>query len=103
MTLPKDILPRMLALKALAADTSREHIDRLNASVALSLLIDEHAEAIVETLERYEAALGRVRHWTHVHGDVLCPRGADTYGEGMRDAKRQVGDIISAALGKDWQ
>ena len=45
------------------------------------------ALARVEALEK---ALRRVVSWTHEYGDALKPLGADTYGEGMRDAKSQV-------------
>lgn len=50
--------------------------------------------------DRAEAALALVAQWTHEHGANLVPRRVDTYGEGMRDAKEQVGDIITAALAK---
>ncbi len=38
--------------------------------------------------------LARVEEWTHVFGAALKPRGADTYGEGVRDAKAQVSLIL---------
>jgi hypothetical protein len=45
-----------------------------------------------------ELVMGRLVHWTHVYGKALCPPGSDTYGEGMRDAKRQVSDIITGNM-----
>jgi len=37
-----------------------------------------------------------VADWTHRFGRDLCPPGADTYGEGVRDCKEQVGRLIAA-------
>ena len=42
-------------------------------------------------------ALGAVWEWTHQYGAALKPPGADTYGEGMRDAKEQVQRLLSSA------
>ena len=42
-------------------------------------------------------ALGAVWEWTHQYGAALKPPGADTYGEGMRDAKEQVQRLLSGA------
>lgn len=49
-------------------------------------------------LAKAEAVLGRLEEWTHVFGAALKPPGADTYGEGIRDAKAQVSAILRAAL-----
>jgi hypothetical protein len=46
-----------------------------------------------------ETILSRIMEWTHEHGAALCPPGADTYGEGMRDAKTQVSNIIRKKKG----
>ena len=40
------------------------------------------------------AIAGRLEDWTHRMGAELCPRGADTYGEGKRDAKDEVSRIL---------
>lgn len=42
-----------------------------------------------------QAVLSRLADWTRTFGAALIPRGADTYGEGMRDAKDQVARIIA--------
>src|SRR5258708_36564806 len=42
------------------------------------------------------AQISRVVEWTHQHGEALKPRRADTYGEGMRDAKAQVSNMITS-------
>ena len=38
--------------------------------------------------------LSLLEEWTHTYGAALRPRNADTYGEGMRDAKSQVSQIL---------
>jgi len=66
------------------------------------------AEGLTEDLRRYaellrkveaerdglREELGRVLEWTHRYGKLLIPKGGDTYGEGMRDAKDQVSAIL---------
>ena len=38
-----------------------------------------------------------ISEWTHIFGAALCPPGADTYGEGVRDTKAQVAALIHSA------
>jgi len=40
-------------------------------------------------------ALALIEEWTHQYGAALKPPGADTYGEGMRDAKDQVSRMLA--------
>lgn len=49
--------------------------------------------------ERAEAALGRVLDWTVTYGQQLCPPPGvfDTYGEGMRVAKRHAASIANSS------
>lgn len=47
--------------------------------------------------ERAEARLGRIVEWSHQYGRALCPPEPDTYGEGVRDAKGQVLDLVTRA------
>lgn len=54
-----------------------------------ALLAEQTARA-----ERAEAVLGIIESWTHTYGAALKPPRADTYGEGMCDAKDQVRRII---------
>jgi hypothetical protein len=54
------------------------------------------AAEIGAELRQRDVALGRIAQWTHEFGAALKPRRADTYGEGMRDAKEQVARIIDA-------
>lgn len=51
----------------------------------------EHAEARVQELE---LVLSRLAEWTHTFGSELKPRGADTYGEGVRDSKERVAKVL---------
>lgn len=50
--------------------------------------------ALLDRLERVEGALARVETWTHEYGASLKPTRADTFGDGMREAKGQVGRIL---------
>ncbi len=46
-----------------------------------------------------EDALSQLRTWTLEHGAALCPNGRpDTFGEGMRAAKKQVATILDACM-----
>ncbi|HQR18029.1 MAG TPA: hypothetical protein PK948_06645 [Gemmatimonadales bacterium] len=44
-----------------------------------------------------EEVLALIGQWVHEHGAALKPRGADTFGEGMREAKRQVAALLATA------
>lgn len=45
-----------------------------------------------------DRVLDDLEQWTHEFGAHLCPPGADTYGEGVRDCKQQVADILHKVL-----
>ena len=45
-------------------------------------------------LERLRRLESRLIEWTHLFGRALCPPRADTYGEGIMDAKAQVLSMI---------
>ena len=54
--------------------------------------------ALAEAREREDATralLWRLATWTHQMGSALKPQLADTYGEGMRDAKGQVARMLA--------
>jgi len=57
-----------------------------DAAVILGASIESHVEV-----------LGRIEAWTHEFGEMLSPRCADTYGDGIRDAKSQVSAMLRAA------
>lgn len=54
-----------------------------------------HAQVVEAHASKYTALLVALETWCAVHGAALKPPGADTYGEGMRDAKQQVRRIIA--------
>lgn len=51
-------------------------------------------DAAIARAEKAEATLSRLEEWTHVFGRALCQPRADTYGEGIHDAKEQVARIL---------
>jgi len=53
-------------------------------------------------LMRLRRQVARVSDWRHRHGAALVPPmgRANTFGEGMREAKQQVSDILSAGEGE---
>jgi hypothetical protein len=52
-------------------------------------------EQIRRDLAAIHAVLSRLSEWSMQHGAALCPgHHADTFGEGMREAKRQVAAIL---------
>ena len=50
----------------------------------------------LELVTAVEIKLGRIREWTHLHGAALKPGAgsSDTFGDGMREAKRQVASLL---------
>jgi len=50
--------------------------------------------ALVAEVERLREALASVETWTHEYGAALKPTRADTFGDGMREAKAQVGRLL---------
>lgn len=55
----------------------------------------EEAHRLRAEVERLSAIVGAVESWSHRYGASLVPPGTDTYGEGMRDAKAQVGTLLT--------
>jgi hypothetical protein len=67
------------------------------------------ADAIAELMElrpfwecarqeniQFRTVIGRLHDWVHTFGAALCPgRHADTFGEGIHEAKRQVAEILN--------
>lgn len=41
-----------------------------------------------------EAVLSRIAEWSCTYGSELKPKGTDTYGEGVREMKRQVQQML---------
>lgn len=73
---------------------------RTRSTAALIAEMRNALPELLDALDAAEAKLARIETWTHRFGAALCPKRADTYGEGMRDAKQQVSDLLRAALGE---
>jgi hypothetical protein len=65
----------------------KERTRQLNE--ALAQVAELHAR-----IAKLESTIGAVHEWTLRYGKELSPRGADTYGEGKRDAKEEVRSIL---------
>lgn len=61
-----------------------------------------HTQARLREVERERdkarATINAISEWTHVFGAALCPRGADTYGEGVRACKTEVAALIHRSM-----
>lgn len=56
--------------------------------------VEVRAEKAEAERDQLNATLGALTAWTHEYGAALKPPGADTYGEGKRDAKNEVSAIL---------
>lgn len=52
-----------------------------------------------DRLLKLTEVLSLLQEWTNTYGKELCPPGADTYGEGVRDSKQKVQAILSRLSG----
>lgn len=89
-------LPELCAkLDAAEAEVARLKTENSALRCELVKAVDENGSL--------RAVLGLVETWTHEHAAALCPTpgSADTFGDGMRKAKRQVGNILGKALGTE--
>ena len=78
------------------ADRARMADDALTTiALAAGLGADASAEKITVRVGEMARTLSLIGTWRHEHGAALKPSRADTYGDGMRDAKQQVGAILS--------
>lgn len=64
-------------------------------ALAAGLGADATAEEVAQRVGGMVRTLSLLGTWRAEHGAALKPSKADTYGDGMRDAKRQVGAILS--------
>jgi hypothetical protein len=64
-------------------------------ALAAGLGADATAEEVAARVGEMARTLSLLGTWRHEYGAALKPSGADTYGEGMRAAKGQVGAILS--------
>lgn len=67
----------------------------LTAATARADTADALAQAAEKRCGELEAIVGLIEVWVHEYGAALIPARADTYGEGMRDAKSQVQNILA--------
>jgi hypothetical protein len=79
-----DLRGRVCELEAENAELARAHA-----------AAESELTAALSRAENVEIRLARIVEWTHVFGKALCPPGADTYGEGIRDAKAQVAALAA--------
>ncbi len=105
----RDRLTSDLAAARAALDAERkEHEEALDFTMATwdeklggAMRAADAARAELATVkadnEAMAKALSLIGEWTHVYGEALKPRRADTYGEGMRDAKEQVSNLVARA------
>lgn len=58
----------------------------------------QFASRLIDTLPHRElvALIARINGWADQYGEALIPRGADTYGDGMREAKRQIKALVTS-------
>ena len=54
----------------------------------------ERVRGYVEECAHRNEIIGALTAWAHEYGAALKPPGADTYGEGKRDAKSEVATIL---------
>ncbi|MGL4809235.1 MAG: hypothetical protein ACRC4O_10870, partial [Giesbergeria sp.] len=54
-------------------------------------------DAALARVAELEAVVSAIGQWTHVYGAALVPHGPDTFGEGMRAAKRQIANLLHGA------
>ena len=87
------IADRVLAERAAEAEKIAGP-DPRDAEIAALKARAERAEAEADHLNRLNAVVGALTAWTHEYGAALKPPGADTYGEGKRDAKDEVAAIL---------
>lgn len=60
-------------------------------------ILDKNAIRIQrERAEEAEKQIARIQEWTHSFGPTLIPKNADTFGEGMREAKEQVSRLLAS-------
>ncbi|MBP9863663.1 MAG: hypothetical protein KBD62_37300 [Kofleriaceae bacterium] len=74
----------------------------LDASASTVALLSEQVGRAEKDRDEARGLLGRIGDWTHQFGAALCPTAgsADSFGDGMREAKRQVATIVAAHLGR---
>jgi hypothetical protein len=86
---PEDVEITALRMVERFEKAERERDDARADVARMAAALEGHRDAA-------QATLSRVRQWANTYGADLCPSGADTYGEGKRDAKRTIRSILNA-------
>ena len=98
-------LRALLAEQTARAERAESYAGKLEIDVSgFKCTIFEQVDRIHTEMARADQALAAnaemraaLEHWTHEYGAALKPPGADTYGEGKRDAKNEVAAILRGA------
>lgn len=87
------------ATEAEIAALRAENEKALKAVAFLDRQVIAQRDAARREAEEAQVLIARVSDWTRQHGAALCPTAgsADTFGDGMREAKRQIGHILGSS------
>ena len=92
-------LVRVEALQAELARFASPVVDGRSLAEWRSVGVAAPWEPIIERLEARalaaETVLGRIAWWATSFGEELVPSGADTFGEGVRDATEKVTRLLA--------
>ena len=79
----------------LEPEISREFLDKeYRAACAKIAELTEELQNSEAEITRMTLILSKIHEWTCTYGRELCPPGADTYGEGVRDSKDKVSRLL---------
>jgi hypothetical protein len=96
--------PEWAALRARAEAAEKERdeaVARMREARCVCVQVNPAHLRAIEERDALRTALAELNAWTNEYGAHLCPTGADTYGEGVRDCKRQVAAILRAHTHKE--
>lgn len=91
----REVIATKYAIERSSLGVSALVEERATIALAAGLGADATAEEVAARVGEMARTLSLIGTWRHEHGAALKPSRADTYGDGMRDAKQQVGAILS--------
>ena len=91
----REVIATKYAIERSSLSVSALVEERGTIALAAGLGADASAEEVAARVGEMARTLSLLGTWRHEYGAALKPSGADTYGEGMRAAKGQVGAILS--------
>lgn len=103
------VAPQVIGSALKSEVEQRESFERARRAMGGKQRIVADSEALLrycmmyeERLSAYEALASRLSEWALEHGEALKPRAgdADSFGDGMRAAKREIKQILSTKIGK---